>query len=124
MNQMCRTNVLVSWVHCPHTERRTADPCGQAPDGRYGGGTWQVSCDGHFPDQVLETMREDGICRACGERAAEHLSDEAAEHMRRQHDEFLRRQQVHLPRVRREQRAIEELTARRFAEEREKRGRA
>jgi hypothetical protein len=118
MNQMCRKNMFVLWEHCGHQERSTSDPCGHAPGGIYGG-IWSVSCAGVFHNQVLETVRLDGICRACGDATTKSSRHEA--------DESLRQGQVHLARITRMQREIEELTARTFArlaEEREKGGRA
>jgi hypothetical protein len=64
-------------------------------------------------------MKQDWICRACGDEAAESSRDEAAESSRRG--------QVQLTRINRVQSEIEELTARTFArlaEETEKGGRA
>jgi hypothetical protein len=123
---MCRKNIFVLWEHCGHKEHRTYDPCRSAPDGIYGG-IWSLSCEGQFPDQVFETMKQDWICRACGDEVDESSRDEAAESSRDEAAESSRRGQVQLTRINRVQIEIEELTARTFArlaEETEKGGRA
>jgi hypothetical protein len=73
---MCRHKSEVHCVLCSHTELRTTDPCGNAPEG-FWSGAGVLACDKFEPRQTVPELEAQTSCSQCD-------NTEAAERVRRE----------------------------------------